>query len=71
MTEPRVVELIGKRITITDTMRADVVAELPEIEWISDSTLRNNPKGAFETPGFPGLFVQAKGPPTVTNSTIQ
>jgi hypothetical protein len=38
---------------------------------IKDSTLKNNPKGTFETAGFPGLFVQAKGPPTVTNSTIQ
>ena len=47
MTEPRVVELIGKRITITDTMRADVVAELPEIEWISDSTLRQNVTDAW------------------------
>jgi hypothetical protein len=34
--------------------------------------LRNNPKGKFETAGFPGLFVQAKaGSPLVTNSTIQ
>jgi hypothetical protein len=39
---------------------------------ITDSTLRNNPKGKFETAGFPGLFVQAKaGSPLVTNSTIQ
>jgi hypothetical protein len=39
---------------------------------ITDSTLRNNPKGAFETQGFPGLFVQAKtGSPVVSNSTIQ
>jgi hypothetical protein len=38
---------------------------------ITDSTLKNNPKGTFETAGFPGLFVQAKGPPTVTGSTIQ
>lgn len=39
---------------------------------ITDSTLRNNPKGRFETPNFPGLFVQAKaGSPIVTNSTIQ
>lgn len=38
---------------------------------ITDSVLKNNPKGTFETPGFPGLFVQAKSPPTVTNSTIQ
>jgi hypothetical protein len=37
---------------------------------ITDSTLRNNPKGTFETAGLPGLFVQASAPPTVTNSTI-
>ena len=42
MTEPRVVELIGKRIAITDAMRAEVVAELPEIESISDPALRRN-----------------------------
>ena len=47
MTEPRAVELIGKRITITDTMRAGVVAELPEIEWISDPTLRQNVTDAW------------------------
>ena len=38
---------------------------------ITDSTLRKNPRGKFETPGFPGLYVLAKGPPTVTNSTIE
>lgn len=38
---------------------------------ITESTLRNNPKGEFETPGFPGLFVQAKGPPEVKGSTIE
>jgi hypothetical protein len=38
---------------------------------ITDSTLKNNPKGTFETPGFPGLYVKAKGPPQVVNSTIQ
>ena len=37
---------------------------------ITDSTLRNHPKGTFETPNFPGLFVQASGPPQVVNSTI-
>ena len=47
MTEPRVVELIGKRIAITDTMRAGVVAELPEIEWISDPALRQNVTDAW------------------------
>lgn len=39
---------------------------------IRDSTLRNNPKGTFETAGYPGLFVLAKGGgPEVTNSTIE
>jgi hypothetical protein len=38
---------------------------------IADSKLVNNPKGTFETSGFPGLYVLAKGPPTVTNSTIE
>lgn len=38
---------------------------------IKDSVLKNNPKGTFETAGFPGMFVKAKGPPTVINSTIQ
>jgi hypothetical protein len=38
---------------------------------ITDSTLKNNPKGTFETPGFPGLYVKAMGPPMVVNSTIQ
>ena len=39
---------------------------------ITDSTLRNNPKGGFETAGFPGMFIQAKaGSPVVTTSTIQ
>jgi hypothetical protein len=38
---------------------------------IADSVLKNNPKGKFETAGFPGLFVKAKGPPTVTGSTIE
>jgi hypothetical protein len=38
---------------------------------ITDSVLENDPKGKFETAGFPGLFVKAKGPPTVTGSTIE
>ena len=38
---------------------------------IKDSFLSKNPSGKFETQGFPGIFVLAKGPPTVTNSTIQ
>jgi len=38
---------------------------------ITDSVLRKNPKGTFETAGFPGLFVIAKTPPVVVNSTIE
>ena len=37
---------------------------------VTDSILRNNPKGTFETPGLPGMYVLASAPPTVTNSTI-
>jgi hypothetical protein len=37
---------------------------------IQDSTLSANPSGQFETAGFPGIFVLAKAPPTVTNSTL-
>lgn len=39
---------------------------------IRESTLRNNPKGTFETPGFPGMFIiAAPGYPQVTNSVIE
>lgn len=39
---------------------------------ITDSTLRKNPKGTFETANYPGMFIIAKaGEPTVTNSTIE
>ncbi len=38
---------------------------------IQDSTLSHNPSDGFETPGFPGIFVIANGPPQVSNSTIQ
>jgi hypothetical protein len=37
---------------------------------IQDSTLSANPSAQFETAGFPGIFVIAKAPPTVTNSTL-
>jgi putative nucleotidyltransferase with HDIG domain len=36
----RVVELRGKRIEITDAMRAAIVDEMPEIGWIADASLR-------------------------------
>ncbi len=38
---------------------------------IKDSFLSNNPSDGFETKGYPGIFVLAKDPPQVTNSTIQ
>ncbi len=39
---------------------------------IRDSVLTKNPKGAFETAAYPGIFVIAKaGHPVVTNSTIE
>ena len=38
MPAPRIVELIGQRIEMTDAMRAAVLDELPEIEWIADPT---------------------------------
>ena len=36
---------------------------------IRDSTLRRNPSGKFETQ--PGMFVIARGEPTLTNSTVE
>jgi hypothetical protein len=38
---------------------------------IKDSVLSKNPSGKFETPGYPGIFVIAKGNPEVSNSTIE
>jgi hypothetical protein len=38
---------------------------------IKDSFLSNNKSGKFETQGYPGIFVLAKGPPTVVSSTIK
>jgi hypothetical protein len=38
---------------------------------IQDSVLSRNPSKGFETKGFPGIFVLAKAPPTVTNSTLE
>jgi hypothetical protein len=37
---------------------------------IRDSMLSMNPSAGFETNGFPGIFVLARGPPQVTNSMI-
>ena len=37
---------------------------------IEDSVLRYNPSDGFETSGFPGIFVQGAGTPTVINSVI-
>jgi polymorphic membrane protein len=38
---------------------------------IEDSVLSNNPSDGFETQGFPGIFVLAKGDPEVTDSIIE
>lgn len=38
---------------------------------IRDSVLKGNPSKGFETDGFPGIFVLAKGPPQVTGSTLE
>ena len=38
---------------------------------IKDSVLTANPSKGFETEGFPGIFVLAKGSPAVSNSTIR
>ncbi|NVB85556.1 MAG: hypothetical protein HOV81_44745 [Kofleriaceae bacterium] len=37
---------------------------------IKDSSLTGNPSGGFETDGYPGIFVLAKDPPTIDNSTL-
>ena len=37
---------------------------------IEESVLRHNPSDGFETRGFPGIFVQGAGTPTVINSVI-
>jgi hypothetical protein len=47
MAASRVVELMGKRITVSEAMRADVLAELPEIEWIADLGLREKVTDAW------------------------
>ena len=38
---------------------------------IQDSVLSHNPSKGFETRGFPGIFVLAKGDPQVTGSTLE
>lgn len=38
---------------------------------IDKSTLRRNKSDGFETKGFPGIFVLAKGDPVVTESTLE
>lgn len=38
---------------------------------IEDSVLRRNESGQFETKGYPGIFVLAKGDPQVSGSTIE
>ena len=36
---------------------------------IQDSTLTNNPSTGFETQGYPGIFIEASGPPQVSGSS--
>lgn len=38
---------------------------------IRDSVLRQNPSLGFETAGYPGIFVLARGAPLVSGSTIE
>lgn len=38
---------------------------------IKDSILRRNPSKGFETDGYPGIFVLAKGNPDTTGSTLE
>jgi hypothetical protein len=38
---------------------------------IANSELRRNPSGMFETEGYPGIFVLARGEPTVQSSIIE
>ena len=38
---------------------------------IKNSVLRRNPSDGFETAGFPGIFVLAKGEPQVQGSTLE
>ncbi len=38
---------------------------------IANSELRRNPSGMFETEGYPGIFVLARGDPTVQSSIIE
>lgn len=47
MPAERTVTLNGKTITITDAMRAAILEELPEIEWISDARLRGDVTDAW------------------------
>ncbi len=47
MAEPRVVELRGKRIEISDADRARLLDEMPEIAWIEDAELRRNVTDAW------------------------
>jgi hypothetical protein len=37
---------------------------------IEESVIRHNPSAGFETRGYPGIFVQGAGTPTVVNSII-
>ncbi len=47
MSEPRVIRIRDRAITITDEMRAKILQEMPEIGWIEDETLRANVTDAW------------------------
>jgi putative nucleotidyltransferase with HDIG domain len=47
VTTARTVELRGKRIEITPEKRARLLDEMPEIEWIADSALREKVSNAW------------------------
>lgn len=47
MSEPRVIRIKDRPITITDDMRRQILEEMPEIEWIADETLRQNVTDAW------------------------
>jgi hypothetical protein len=38
---------------------------------LDPSVLRRNASQGFETPGYPGIFVLAAGPPQVTDSILE
>lgn len=54
----RVVELRGKRIEITEAMRAVILEEMPEIGWIEDASLRAGVTDAWAAAVASSSFVR-------------